>query len=510
MKTFFKKHFWVFAVVIAGLFLTFCLVLSGRQQLWFDESYSIMVAENDIPTIIDLASADIHPPLFYLLLHFWGSFFGFSEWALRFFIILISSITVAIAIIFTQKLFGKKTALLVAPFLLVMPFFMRYSFEIRMYAPAILVSVAATFAMWTAWRNKLKRWWIIYALLVAVGMYLTYMMVLVFVAHAIWLIFVTARSEPSEPFLKHFIKQKWLLAYLGATVLYAAWIPTALKHFSGGALSGIGTMFGWEQLLGFFSFSLLYTPTWQLKLWQIALIAIVVITTTIFLIHNFKKYFSQRENWVLLIFLTIIPIILLFIISNPSFGKPSYIERYLIVFILFFYLLVATTLSNSVANGQKTAIIAYFSTLAILTFGTVNLINVGNFNFQRMERSESKIASTVLVDYCQDQIIVDDFYLYIELFPYMPKDCNYTYYSENPVDFAGGWAPLSILPNRRIGDPTSVTTGKIAFVTVRDKDLSFTKPNYYIETEAISIGSRKILLNRTVKLCDFEREPCYD
>ncbi len=43
----------------------------GAQSLWYDEGTSATVAPRDIATIIANAANDIHPPLYYLLLHFW-------------------------------------------------------------------------------------------------------------------------------------------------------------------------------------------------------------------------------------------------------------------------------------------------------------------------------------------------------------------------------------------------------------------------------------------------------
>ena len=86
---------WVVVVWIAIL-ASFVLVLyMGKgQDIWFDESYSIVLAKQPLPELLQLTGVDAHPPLFYLLLKAWGSVFGWSELALRSLSALVAAATV--------------------------------------------------------------------------------------------------------------------------------------------------------------------------------------------------------------------------------------------------------------------------------------------------------------------------------------------------------------------------------------------------------------------------------
>src|SRR3989442_14853425 len=53
----------------------------GWQSFWYDEGTSITVAPRDLSTILASAAADIHPPLYYLLLHGWVGLTRPSEYA---------------------------------------------------------------------------------------------------------------------------------------------------------------------------------------------------------------------------------------------------------------------------------------------------------------------------------------------------------------------------------------------------------------------------------------------
>src|SRR6266851_3852750 len=51
----------------------------GTQSLWYDESVSLFIARQPIPELIAHTAGDVHPPLYYLLLHFWLQVAGTTE-----------------------------------------------------------------------------------------------------------------------------------------------------------------------------------------------------------------------------------------------------------------------------------------------------------------------------------------------------------------------------------------------------------------------------------------------
>ena len=69
------------------------------REVWFDESFSILRAQQSVNEIV--VPGDVHSPSYYLYLHFWGKLFGFSLISLR-----LSSLLVGIlAVIYLYKLF---------------------------------------------------------------------------------------------------------------------------------------------------------------------------------------------------------------------------------------------------------------------------------------------------------------------------------------------------------------------------------------------------------------------
>ncbi len=69
----------VVVVVVAGIVARFL----PRGSLWLDEALSANIAEMPLGGLRSALERDGHPPLYYVLLHAWGSIFGWSPWVLR-------------------------------------------------------------------------------------------------------------------------------------------------------------------------------------------------------------------------------------------------------------------------------------------------------------------------------------------------------------------------------------------------------------------------------------------
>ena len=135
---------------------------------------------------------------------------------------------------------------------------MRYGFEIRMYAMASLIGVAATVMLVRA--HSSKRWtdWLIYGALVALGMYTLYYLALLWLAHLAWLVAMDAGK------LRKFSWKecRWIRAYAFSLLLFLPWLSSFLKQVGNGALAPIGQPMNLEQLVGIVSFNTIYQPLW--------------------------------------------------------------------------------------------------------------------------------------------------------------------------------------------------------------------------------------------------------
>ena len=116
------------------------------QSLWNDEGTSVATAALSLEAIGRAAAADIHPPLYYVLLHFWMPLAGQTEFALRFLSVIAGVLVVAVTYQIGRGLIDRRVAVLGALLIALAPFQVYYSQEARMYIWVTLwsaVSVAA-------------------------------------------------------------------------------------------------------------------------------------------------------------------------------------------------------------------------------------------------------------------------------------------------------------------------------------------------------------------------------
>jgi len=142
-----QRQAWV-EWLILGLILLLALVLRfyrlDGQSLWADEGNSAALALRSLSTITRDASHDIHPPLYYYLLHFWVGLFGNTELALRSLSALAGTALVLATYLLGRDLFSRRTASIAALLAASSSFQIYYSQETRMY---ILVSLWAALAV---------------------------------------------------------------------------------------------------------------------------------------------------------------------------------------------------------------------------------------------------------------------------------------------------------------------------------------------------------------------------
>ncbi len=154
-----KRAAWiVLAVVAAGVILR-SLRLSW-QPIWWDEGYSVYFATESLPRMLWLTARDIHPPLYYALLHAWLGVTGApSPENGRTLSILFAGLALPLQYWLARAMFGARRLTLWAALLLLTfsPIHLYYSQEIRMYGLALTLSLAASLALWK-WMTGRRRW----------------------------------------------------------------------------------------------------------------------------------------------------------------------------------------------------------------------------------------------------------------------------------------------------------------------------------------------------------------
>lgn len=229
------------SAAVTSLFLIATLLLAGllrfygiaRESLWLDEATSLMLARMDVPTLIAWTALDIHPPLYYTLLHVWITL-GSSEVAIRSLSTLAGLLTVWVTYGLGRTLSGRRSGLLAALLLAVSPVHVWYSQEARMYAWVTLLMATSLLLALRAWRDggrPTARWaaWIAYVLVTAAALYTHYYAVFIIGIEnlAIVYLLVARRLSLRRPADRRLF-WRWVAAELAVFLLFLPWFPTFL------------------------------------------------------------------------------------------------------------------------------------------------------------------------------------------------------------------------------------------------------------------------------------------
>jgi len=136
----------IFSYFVSAAMLVYSVFLSMSTDIWYDELFSMEFACRDISEMIQLTAADVHPPLYYIVIHFFVFIFekinidavvaAKLASVVPFIILYIYGITSV------RKRFGIFTGGIFSLAVLGMPNISEYLVEIRMYSIAIFFITA--------------------------------------------------------------------------------------------------------------------------------------------------------------------------------------------------------------------------------------------------------------------------------------------------------------------------------------------------------------------------------
>jgi len=234
----------------------------GADSLWYDETVSLLLARADLSELIRHTAGDIHPPLYYLLLHFWGQFAGWSEFSAAFLSLWFGVLLIALVYRVTREWTspldrtsppapllrgeGRKTsppapllrgegrviAIVAALLVAVSPYNIWYSQEVRMYTLGAALGLLSVYFLRRMLRNAqvLTRDFFAYALFTALGFYTLYYFVFLVAFEWLWVaarIWQTANRRLPTAYRLPFT---FLLSQFAVVVLYLPWLPIAFRQ----------------------------------------------------------------------------------------------------------------------------------------------------------------------------------------------------------------------------------------------------------------------------------------
>ncbi|NOZ05323.1 MAG: hypothetical protein GXP41_03070, partial [Chloroflexi bacterium] len=335
-------------VALVSLALILRLHSLGAESLWLDEATSLFLARMDIPTLTAWTAHDIHPPLYYILLHLW-LVFGESEFALRSLSVVAGVFGVVGIFLLASALFDKTTALLAALLLSVSPLHLWYSQEVRMYA---LVTTLTLFASWylaMALESQRRRHWAGYVICSTLALYTHYYAIFLILSHWAIVIFWIGRAR-GRPHRQREVARAWVIVQGIIFLLFLPWLPTLARQVLSGGGAWVAQAVGTPSLRALPEALLLYVvgPTHAAvpALWRRIGYGVYGLAGLLSLAALRRRTpQTKRDRWGILFCLLylLVPLGSAWAISQV---KPLFATRYLLPFLPPFVLLVAYGLSS--------------------------------------------------------------------------------------------------------------------------------------------------------------------
>jgi mannosyltransferase len=388
-KLFFKKRThdkiqqldWGILVGGLAIFAAITLTALTNSSIWFDEAFGAYMIRFDFTGIAAYTAADVHPPLYYWLLKLWSMAFGTSEMALRSMTVLFAATAIVFGFLLAHRLFGRKAAWLSLLFMILSPLFIRYSQEMRMYGLVAAIGMAATYVLTFAVENKGKKYWVLYGILISLGMWTHIFSAIIWLSHWVWRAAVV-RMDGSKKLLRRFFSREWIWSHILAVGVFLPWLPVLLKQIFDVQVNGFwippvtpGTV------PNFLTNVVYYQDLGQVNGW-FALGFLLIMTSGIVLAAKVCGRLSkeQKKSYLLIASVAFAPIAIVFLLSLPPL-QSMFIDRYLVVSSLMIAVFMGTTLVLS-RPFMKTK---YYYGLVVLIVaamivGIANVYHLGNYN----------------------------------------------------------------------------------------------------------------------------------
>ncbi|WHS59261.1 glycosyltransferase family 39 protein [Pseudomonas sp. G2-4] len=313
--------------------------------IWYDEAFSVLLARHEPGQIWSLTARDVHPPLYYLVLHYWMVLFGDGAMAVRSLSALVDVGTVLLGVKLMSLVSTRRATWIAALLLALLPISVRYSQEARMYTLLGFWLMGATVAL-VCWvkESERKPFAFIYVLLMTAAFYTHYFAALCVLVH--WFYWWWGRPGAASTVLP---TRTWVLANVLIVVLFLPWLPHFIDHLTGrSGLGWIPPVTG-QSVLGLV-WQFIVMSAWGTQSLLLRMVPLgLVIACALVLIR--KDNLRHRFNG-LLVGYFFIPVVVLALLALIV---PVFVPRYLVFSAVGVPFIVAVALD---ILGRRTGVLA--------------------------------------------------------------------------------------------------------------------------------------------------------
>ncbi|MFO7682735.1 MAG: glycosyltransferase family 39 protein, partial [Chloroflexota bacterium] len=381
-------------LMVALLLLAFGLRLhrTGDRAVWWDEGWSVWVARQSLSDIAFQTGHDVHPPVYFWLLHLWQEGTGDTEFALRAFSGALGTLAIAAVYLLGRTVANAPTGFLAALFLTVSRFHIIWSQEMRMYALAGLLALLGAWAARRVWERGKPVDYALYILCMTAGLLTLYLFFPIPLAINIAWLWVLWRSQNRQRALF-----TWGAAQAAILVVMGLWLSYALQGFlSTSSATPIGV---WDFLKIYWTVLVTGIPLNVEAYARYTLPVLVVFVTAVFtLILQSRRHWRMARDVTLLLSGLLIPLAVVVYVTIPKAGSyaPPFDPRYLVIFTGYYSLLLAWGILR-LGAGRRWPLAAALSSVVFY----VSWVGMQGYYSGRILMDDYKSLANTLAAYAQ-------------------------------------------------------------------------------------------------------------
>jgi 4-amino-4-deoxy-L-arabinose transferase-like glycosyltransferase len=323
------------------------------QSLWYDETVSAFLVGQSAPALIAHTARDIHPPGYYLLLHYWQGAAGHSQFALAFFSLVWGVLLIPLTYTLARFVTNHQAALWAVLLIAVSPFNIWYSQEVRMYTLGAALGLIVTYCLSkaivhsTKIRSKVapsvmrgqanvRSYWLGYLLASALGLYVLYYFVFLLIVLNLLFLGCMLCSVIRPTLLKPLLISNALVL-----AVYLPWLPIAWRQATDPPVPpwrsspqlGQVIIESWSALS-------LGQSVEAASLWPVLILTLLLMVLGLSALRAISKAGQAPPTWLLSSY-TFGPLLLIYLLSLIT---PLYHVRYLFTYSPAFYIILGAGL----------------------------------------------------------------------------------------------------------------------------------------------------------------------
>ena len=214
-----KNKLLLLAIILfIGLFLRI-YDLDG-ESMWFDEGNSVHLARLSPLEIILEPGSHVHPPLYFITLHYWINLFGEVQFSMRFLSVIFGFLALVLMYRLGAFIFDRTTGILSTLILALSTFHIHHSQEVRMYTIVTFFILLSMYFFLKLLKEKKYINSFGYILSTAVLLYTHYSSFLIILIQTIYLISFLISSKEN-----HILNiKRWIMFQVILLLLYLPWL----------------------------------------------------------------------------------------------------------------------------------------------------------------------------------------------------------------------------------------------------------------------------------------------